>query len=249
MPGEHYPLRVCADACDRPGAHRARPPGGGLQRRVGRRDFEWGTRLRASRDTGAAADLPRPVGGGRERDPRVSCRAGRRVRRPGRAGRLPVHRDGFGAGGAGDRRLGPALPGRAVCVARRRAPGLGRACGSRRRALGVHLAEAAGNAVDEARASRRPLAAAAGGRRHAGRVHRRLGDAGRQAATSSSTLQPPWQVSVDAKVSRPTPDGLAIIQADPSAYADVAVIQLGTNDGGIPDVYEQHVAEIADALG
>jgi hypothetical protein len=64
-----------------------------------------------------------------------------------------------------------------------------------------------------------------------------------------STLQPPWQVSVDAKVSRPTPDGLAIIQADPPAYADVAVIQLGTNDGGIPDVYEQHVAEIADALG
>lgn len=63
-----------------------------------------------------------------------------------------------------------------------------------------------------------------------------------------STLQPPWQVSVDAKVSRPTPDGLAIIKADPSAYADVAVIQLGTNDGGIPDVYEQHVAEIADAL-
>ena len=63
-----------------------------------------------------------------------------------------------------------------------------------------------------------------------------------------STLQPPWQVSVDAKVSRPTPDGLAIIEADPSAYADVAVIQLGTNDGGIPDVYEQHVAEIADAL-
>ena len=64
-----------------------------------------------------------------------------------------------------------------------------------------------------------------------------------------STLQPPWKVSVDAKVSRPTPDGLAIIKADPSAYADVAVIQLGTNDGGIPDVYEQHVAEIADALG
>jgi hypothetical protein len=64
-----------------------------------------------------------------------------------------------------------------------------------------------------------------------------------------STLRPPWQVSVDAKVSRPTPDGLAIIHADPSAYADVAVIPLGTNDGGIPDVYEQHVAEIADALG
>ena len=64
-----------------------------------------------------------------------------------------------------------------------------------------------------------------------------------------STLHPPWQVSVDAKVSRPTPDGLTIIQEDPSAYADVAVIQLGTNDGGIPDVYEQHVAEIADALG
>jgi hypothetical protein len=68
-------------------------------------------------------------------------------------------------------------------------------------------------------------------------------------AAIESTLEPPWKVSVDARVSRPTPDGLAIVKADPGAYADVAVIQLGTNDGGLPDVYEQHVGEIADALG
>ena len=57
-----------------------------------------------------------------------------------------------------------------------------------------------------------------------------IGDSVMLGASSDieSTLHPPWQVSLDAKVSRPTPDGLAIIQADPSAYADVAVIQLGT---------------------
>ncbi len=63
-----------------------------------------------------------------------------------------------------------------------------------------------------------------------------------------AALRPAWQVDVNAQVSRPTPDGLALVDADPAAYRDAVVIQLGANDGGQPDAYETHVDEILRAL-
>jgi hypothetical protein len=57
-----------------------------------------------------------------------------------------------------------------------------------------------------------------------------------------------WDLTFDARESRSTTDGLVIVQRWRSSIRDAIVIQLGTNDGGIPSYYRIHVDNILDSL-
>ena len=58
---------------------------------------------------------------------------------------------------------------------------------------------------------------------------------------------PGWQVTMDAAVSRSTAAGLDALTTHGTAF-DAVVIELGTNDGGTPAVFQPRVAALMDAL-
>jgi hypothetical protein len=58
----------------------------------------------------------------------------------------------------------------------------------------------------------------------------------------------PWHVTVDAVVGRSTVAGLEVLPARRNAIRDVAVVQLGTNDGASLAPYALHVDEIMREL-
>ena len=58
---------------------------------------------------------------------------------------------------------------------------------------------------------------------------------------------PGWQVTMDAAVSRSTAAGLDALTTHGTAY-DAVVVELGTNDGGTPGVFQPRVAALMNAL-
>jgi lysophospholipase L1-like esterase len=56
-----------------------------------------------------------------------------------------------------------------------------------------------------------------------------------------------WKVTVDAMVDRSTEQGLAVVQRHGTRF-QVVVVQLGTNDGGTPSVYQPRLQTLVDAL-
>lgn len=57
-----------------------------------------------------------------------------------------------------------------------------------------------------------------------------------------------WDLRFDARESRSTTDGLPIAQRWRPSLRDAIVVQLGTNDGGIPSYYRIHMQRILHAL-
>ena len=55
-----------------------------------------------------------------------------------------------------------------------------------------------------------------------------------------------WKFTVDARVSRPTPEGIEHIKSRNGTFGSVVVVNLGTNAGGQP--YAQQAAEIEQLL-
>jgi lysophospholipase L1-like esterase len=58
----------------------------------------------------------------------------------------------------------------------------------------------------------------------------------------------PWDVVVDAAVSRSTAAGVDVIRARRAEIADVVVVQLGTNDGADPGLYAERVRAVMAEL-
>ena len=56
-----------------------------------------------------------------------------------------------------------------------------------------------------------------------------------------------WKVTVDAMVDRSTEQGLSVVQRHGTRFR-VVVVQLGTNDGGTPSVYQPRLQALVDAL-
>lgn len=68
------------------------------------------------------------------------------------------------------------------------------------------------------------------------------------AADAIHAAMHPWDVVVDAAVSRTTVAGLEVLRRRRAEVHDVVVVQLGTNDGDDPAAYAQRVREVMDEL-
>jgi lysophospholipase L1-like esterase len=68
------------------------------------------------------------------------------------------------------------------------------------------------------------------------------------AAAAIPAAMAPWDVVVDAAVSRSTLAGLEVLRARAAEVHDVVVVQLGTNDGADTALFEQRVRAVMDHL-